>query len=521
MTTANHDSACGQVPARTGWWVLVVAVLASGIIFIDGTALNVALPALQEDLHATGPDLLAIVNAYTLLLTALLLLGGSLGDRYGRRRLLAIGISVFAAASLLCGLAPGARFLIAARAVQGVGAAMVIPGSLALITASIGVERRGRAIGIWSACSVLLAALGPFLGGLLAQAGLWRGIFFLNLPLTFLALVVLWLAIPESRDERAPARLDYAGAATATFGLLGINYGLIAASTPHHNQWVTAFILVGGMCGLLLFVVIEARSAHPLMPLKLFNSRTFCGANLLTLCLYMGFNGMLLFLPLNLIQVQGYTASMAGLGQVPVMLLLILISPWAGGLADRYGPRPLLIVGPLVAGIGFACFALPSVTHGPSDYGKHFLPALALLGLGMGLTIAPLSSAVVAAVDSDRSGLASGINSTAARLAGVLAVAILGSIGIVAFRASLELRLTDRNVSASVRELLTDEAENLGHMRIPNDLDPATAGLARHAIPLSFVDAFRTISLISAALAWLGAALAAVFIPAKQMPDPS
>jgi MFS family permease len=365
----------------------------------------------------------------------------------------------------------------------------------------------------------LLAALGPILGGLLAQAGLWRGIFFLNLPLTVIALAVLWLAIPESRDEQAPPRLDYAGAATATLGLLAINFGLIAASAPNSKPAVVALSLAGGVCALLLFVAIEARSAHPLLPLTLFKSRMFCGANLLTICLYTGFNGMLLFLPLNLINVQGYTASLAGLSQIPVMLLLILISPWAGGLVDRYGPRPLLIVGPLVAGTGFACFALPGVTAGPSDYWQHFLPALALSGVGMGLTITPLSSAVVAAVETDSSGLASGINSTTARLAAMLAVAILGSIGIVAFRGSLESRLANQDLSSAVREVMKDEAKNLGQTRLPDGLDPADARPARDAIRHSFVDAFRIVSCITAALAWLGAALAAVFIPAKPTPE--
>jgi EmrB/QacA subfamily drug resistance transporter len=490
--------------------VLVVAVLASGMVFIDGTALNVALPALQESLSATGPDLLAIVNSYTLFLTALLLLGGALGDRYGRRRFLSIGISAFAVASWLCGIAPDTRFLIAARAVQGVGAALVVPGSLALITACIGVERRGRAIGVWSACSVLLTAVGPFLGGLLAQARLWRGIFFLNVPLTVIALAILWLAIPESRDDEAPRRLDYAGAVTATLGLLGVNYGLIALSAPHRNLAVVALSLVGGVGSLALFLVVETRSEHPLLPLKLFRSRTFCGANLLTLCLYTGFNGMFLFLPLNLIQIQGYSASLAGLSQIPVMLLLVLVSPGAGGLADRYGPRPLLIAGPLIAGIGFACFAIPGVTIGPGDYWKTFLPALVLLGLGMGLTIAPLSSAVVASVDVARSGLASGINSTAARLAGVLAVGVLGPIGIMTFRASLESQLVELSLPESVQTLLTDEAVNLGHLRIPQELDAGNAGFSRKAVSLSFVNSFRLISFLAAALSWLGAALAAV-----------
>lgn len=510
----NADGQLPASPVQFGPWVILVAVLASSMAFIDGTALNVALPALQASLGATGLDLILVINAYALPLAALLLLGGSLGDHYGRRRVLAAGITLFAAASLGCGLAPGIDFLVNFRVVQGVGAALMVPGSLALLTASVRAEYRGRAIGIWSACCVLVSALGPLLGGVLAQAGLWRGVFFLNPPLALLALTLLFWHVPESRNLLAGTRLDWAGALTATLGLAGLTFGLIEVSASGGQR--ALIFLIGGSVALFLFIAIEVRTADPLLPLGLFQSRAFRGANLVTLGLYTAFNGLLLFLPLNLIQVQGYSATQAGFSQLPIMLLLILLSPLAGSLADRYGPRRVLVAGPLLAGLGFAGLALPGLTRGPTDYLTNYLPALTVLGVGMGLSMAPLSTTVVSSVPRARSGLASGINSTLARLTSVLAAAVLGTVGIVAFRHALVARTGELGVAPTIQAALVNNAEYLGGIQIGGEMaseaDRQTAG---HAVNLAFVDAFRIICLLATALAWAAAITAALHLPGK------
>ena len=496
---------------RRSIWVIVVVVLASSMVFIDGTAFNIALPALQESLGASGLDLLAVVNAYALFLTSLLLLGGALGDRYGRKRVLGIGIGIFSAASLLCGLAPDARFLIAARAVQGVGAAFMVPGSLSLITVSFSKELRARAIGIWSACTVVVTAIGPFLGGVLADAGLWRGVFFLNLPLAAVASILLVRFVPESRDENV-RRLDYAGAACATLALLSINYGLIELASPEYDGLLITLALTGGVGFLLAFFVIEASSPHPLLPLFLFRSRAFLGANLATLCVYIGFNGLLLFLPLNLIQVQGYDASLAGLAQLPVILCLAAIAPCSGALADRIGPRVPIVAGALLAGAGFACAALPELTRGPEDYWTTFFPPLLLVGFGMALVIPPLSSTVVSAVPADHAGLASGINSTTARLASVLATPMLGGLVMIAFARSLESRSDNVDLTDAAKTVLMKGAVNLGNTRVPQEASAEAMVATKDAIKLAFIDAFRAASVTAAGFAWTGALLAAWLI---------
>jgi EmrB/QacA subfamily drug resistance transporter len=512
----DADGSLPEPPAQSGPWVIVVAVLASSMAFIDGTALNVALPALQGSLGATGPDLFLVINAYALPLAALLLLGGSLGDHYGRRRVLAAGIALFAAASLACGLAPGIDVLVGARVVQGIGAALMIPGSLALLTAGVQAAYRGRAIGIWSACCVLVSALGPLVGGVLAQAGLWRGVFFLNLPLALLALTLLFIHVPESCSPSASARLDWAGALTATLGLAGLTFGLIEAAASGGQGALLA--LAAGALALLLFLVIEVRSADPLLPLGLFRSRVFRGANLLTLCLYTAFNGMLLFLPLNLIQVQGYSATLAGLSQLPIMVLLIVLSPWAGSLADRHGPRRVLVAGPLLAGLGFAGLALPGLTRGPADYLTHYLPPLAVLGVGMGLSLAPLSTTVVSAVPGARSGLASGINSTLARLTSVLAAAVLGTVAIIAFRHALAARAGELGVAPPIQAILANHAANLGRTQVgAAEASEADRQGDEAAVKLAFVDTFRLLCMLAAGLAWAGAVVAALHLPRRPL----
>lgn len=497
---------------RTGFWVLFSTILASSMAFIDGSALNVALPALQADLGASGADLLWIVNGYALVLAALILVGGALGDHYGRKRVFMIGIAIFAAASLACGLAPNPATLIVARIVQGIGGALMVPGSLTLITTFFAAGERGQAIGTWSSFSTITTILGPALGGVLAGMGLWRMVFFINLPLAALALWALARYVPESRDEGAPRGLDLAGAALATLGLAGLTFGLIEAPGRGWADPAVWLSLVVGLVALALFVVVEARSPHPMLPLSLFRSRVFSATNLLTLFLYGALYGMLFFLPLNLIQVQGYPEAAAGLASLPVALCLALLSRWAGGLGDRFGPRLPLTIGPALAGAGFLALGLVGLTAGPASYWWSFFPGLCLLGLGMAITVAPLTTAVMGSVETSYAGVASGVNNAVSRAAGVLTVAIFGALALALFAANLGAAADGLGLDSAARAALLAEAPKLGGASPPPGL-PADLGAATvEAIRQAFADTFRLLGILSAALAWVSALVAAVLL---------
>jgi EmrB/QacA subfamily drug resistance transporter len=466
--------------------------------FIDGTVVNVALPALQASLNATAVDVQWVVEVYALFLAALMLLGGSLGDRFGRRLIYAIGIALFALASMWCGLARTIPELIAGRAVQGIGGALLVPGSLAIISASFGEEDRGRAIGTWSGATAITTALGPVIGGWLIEHVSWRAVFFLNLPLALMALVLVFRFVPESRDEEESGKLDWSGAALATLSLGGLVYGLIESSRLGLRSFAVLAALFGGVILFAAFIFVEAGARQPMMPLSLFRSQNFAGANLLTLFLYAALSGALFFLPLNLIQVQGYTATAAGAAMLPFILIMFLLSRWSGGLVKRYGSRLPLTVGPIVAAGGFALFIWPGVG---GSYWTTFFPAMAVLGLGMAISAAPLTTTVMNSVKQSHAGIASGVNNAVSRTAGVLAVAVFGLVMIQAFGTCLDRKLDQIGVDSETHRTLSMETNRLAAAQAPSGVNEETRAAIKQAIDECFVLGFRRVMLAGAALA--------------------
>jgi EmrB/QacA subfamily drug resistance transporter len=402
-------------------WVVLAAVLGSGMAMLDATVVNVALPALGEDLDAGIEGLAWTLNGYTLTLAAFILLGGSLGDRFGRRRVFVIGTIWFALASLLCGLAPGIEMLVAARALQGVGGALLTPGSLAMIAGLFEGEERGRAIGLWSGMSGLAAAAGPFVGGWIIDAVGWRWVFLVNLPVAAVAVWVAQRHVPESRDPDAAPRLDLAGAALTAVGLAGITWALVGAG---ESGLSAAVVLAGagGVAALAAFVLVERRSDHPMLPLGLFASRQFTAANAVTFLVYAALGGIFFALVMHLQIVGGYSPLVAGSALLPVTALLLVLSGPAGALAERIGPRLPMSIGPLVSAGGL--LLMMRIGARPS-YLIDVLPATAVFGLGLAITVAPLTSAVLAAAPGRHAGIASGVNNAVARAASLLAVAVL------------------------------------------------------------------------------------------------
>jgi EmrB/QacA subfamily drug resistance transporter len=475
--------------------VLAATILASSMVFIDGTVTNVALPALQQAFSATAAEVQWVIESYALFLASLLLVGGSAGDRYGRRRVFQVGIVLFTAASLWCGMAGSVSQLIWARAAQGVGGALLVPGSLALISASFEPEIRGKAIGIWSGYTAITAALGPVLGGFLIEHLSWRFAFFLNLPLALIVLYLTWRHVPESRG-RQQDRLDWVGAALAIVGLGSLVSGLILSSQAGWRDARVACLLWLAALALAVFIAQERRHPAPLLPLHLFRSRDFSGANLLTLLLYAALGGSLYFLPLNLIQVQGYTAFEAGAALLPFVLIMSLLSGWAGTLVDRHGSRRPLVLGPAIAALGFGLLALPD-TGG--SYWATFFPALLVLGLGMAISVAPLTTTVMNALEPGLVGAASGVNNAVSRLASLLAIALFGIVMSIAFSAELT-RLT-HGFRPVLQQQVAAQQDRLAAIETPAAATQAEALDVRNAINQAFVHGFRWVMLLSAGLA--------------------
>ncbi|HYC61104.1 MAG TPA: MFS transporter [Thermoanaerobaculia bacterium] len=476
-------------------WVLAATILGSSMAFIDTTVVNVALPVLQRDLHASVSDAQWIIDAYLLVLSALILAGGSLGDRLGRVRVFTAGVVVFAIASIACGMAATTTQLIAARALQGAGAALLVPGSLSIIAATFPREERGRAIGTWSALTSLSVIAGPVLGGTLVQYISWRAVFLINAPIAAAVLLIIWKKI-ESDAGRRSGSVDWLGTLLVTAGLGGVVFALIEAPGRGWRAIEVASAAIVGVAALIAFVFVERRAEEPIVPFELFRSRAFTGANLLTLALYAALSAATFLVPFNLIQVQGYSPSQAGAAFLPFVVTLSLLSRWTGGLADRIGARPLLIAGPLVAAVGLALLAMPGIG---GSFWTTFFPGLTILGLGMAITVAPLTTTVMTSIDDERhAGAASGINNAVARAAGLLAIALLGAAAIGMFSRDLDARLANAGATPAVRSAMAAQKLRLAAAEPPPGAD---ANMVRNAVQLAFVRAFRANVLAAAALA--------------------
>jgi EmrB/QacA subfamily drug resistance transporter len=508
---------------------MVAAVLASSMAFIDATALNVVLPSLQRALNASGTGLFWVLNAYLLMLAALILIGGVLGDRLGRKRIYMTGIVVFLIGSVACGCSVSMGMLIGCRIFQGAGGALMIPGSLSLLSVLIAEEERGKAIGTWSACTTVVTVGGPILGGALADAGLWRDIFFVNVPLGLGALLILWRKVPESKSER-PAyagataggewhSLDIRGAIAVALGLALGTWGCLRIPAVGWSHWSVWAALAGGVVLLVVFVRIEGRSKDPMMPLSLFRNPVFSGVNALTFFLYAGLGATMLFLSLNMVQIQGFSQLQAGLSFLPFTLLLVTLSRYAGGWADRHGPRVLLIAGPVIVGIGMILLSLVGQVHRLSDYWFSFFPGIVVFGLGLALTVAPLTATVMGAVSSQFPGVASGVNNALSRVAGVFANAVFGALAVVLFAGAVGRKVDGMGLDARDRQEVMAETAKLGDAKVPEAVkawasgaDGGVTAQVEAAYRQGFIEVYQVILRITAGLAFAGALMVIFFV---------
>ncbi|HEY1951562.1 MAG TPA: MFS transporter [Gemmatimonadaceae bacterium] len=485
----------------------MATILGSAMTFIDGTVVNVALPALQDALHATITDVQWVVEAYALFLGALILVGGSLGDQFGRKKVFLSGVVFFSGASMVCGFADTPRVLIIGRALQGIGAAFLVPGSLAIISATFNDAERGRAIGTWSGFSAITTAIGPVVGGWLIQHVSWRAAFFINVPLAAVVIALSLAFMAESSDPSRGHSVDSLGAALAVIGLGGIVLGLLEWPPLGPSHPLVIGSMVTGLACLTLLVVVERRRRSPMLRLDLFSNRTFTLTNVLTLLLYAALGVVLFLVPLVLIQVQHYTATEAGAALVPFAVIMFALSRWAGGLIKRVGPRLPLTVGPALAAVGLALFGLVRVG---SPYWTSIFPAVCLLGLGMTITVAPLTTAVMGSVDTSHSGVASGVNNSVSRVAGLLAIAVFGVVLARVFDTRVHPRLDALRLPPATRAAIESELPKMAGAQLGTlPLDGRQRAATQTAIDEAFVSGFRVVVLGSALLALTAAGFGA------------
>ncbi len=497
--------------------MLAVAIAGSGMVFIDGTAVNVALPTLQRDLDADAASLQWVVEGYSLVLSAFILIGGALGDRFGRRLMFLLGVGLFAGASVLCALSQNMLELNLARCLQGFGGAFATPGSLALISAAYPGAGRGTAIGTWSGFTSLTAAIGPVLGGWLTQTYSWRWVFLINVPIALFVIVTALLRVPESRDEHAAKRVDYAGALFATLGLGLVTYGLIRLQGG--NAGAGGILACGaGVAVSALFVFYESRVADPMIPLEIFANRTFAGANLYTLFLYAAIGGSLFFVPFELQYVLEYSPLEAGAALLPFVAIMFLSSRWSGGLVERVGARLPLIVGALIAAGGLIAYAFSGIGH---SYWVTFFPATVIFGCGAALFVAPLTTTVMDALATERAGIASGVNNAVSRVAGVLAIAVLGIVLIGSFYADFDRRTARQTFAPATLAALRANRDLLTTLKPPAGTSADDEDRVTEELRQAYADGFRNAMLLGAALCVAAAAVAARTIAPNLRPAPS
>jgi EmrB/QacA subfamily drug resistance transporter len=502
------------VPLRSiqGKWIMACTIMASAMAFIDATALNVILPSLQQHLKASGPDLFWVLNAYLLMLASLILIGGTLGDRLGRKKIFMIGIFIFILGSTACGFSSTATMLIIFRVIQGIGGALMIPGSLSLISSSIDEKERGKAIGTWSAATILVTMGGPALGGALADAGLWRYIFFINVPIGVIVLFFLATKVKEIKDDQNTKKVDFYGAIAIAFGLALLTFGFLRLPTVGFSHMQGYGAIGTGILLLFAFILIERKSSHPMMPPGLFSNSIFTGTNLLTFFLYAGLGAGMLFISLNMVQVQGYTQLESGLTFLPFTIFMVINARFAGSLADKYGPRLFLIAGPFLAGLGLLLLSFIKQTNGPSTYWTTFLPGILVFGFGMSLTVAPLTAAVMGSVSDHFTGTASGINNAVSRIAGVFANAVLGSMAVLLFSGALQQEIKALPFNAQQKQAIIAQTSNLGNARAPAGLTAIQKKKVTMAYHAGFITAYGKIMKISAGLGFIAALMALIFV---------
>ena len=491
----------------TGRWTLTSTILASSMAFIDGTALNVILPSLQRDLGATASDLFWVLNGYLLMLAALIILGGSLGDKLGRVKVFKAGILIFTIGSVLCGFTPTIELLIIFRMIQGAGGALMIPGSLAIISAVFSKEEKGKAIGTWSAATTIVTISGPVLGGALADIGLWRFIFFINIPLGLLSIFILHFKVPESREPGA-SKIDWWGSTLLVLSLALITFGFLEMPEIGYSHPLVISSLVLGAVLLVLFLIVEKKVDDPMIPLDLFKNKTFSGVNLLSFFLYAALGAIMLFLSLNIIQIQGYSQLQAGLTFLPFSFIMVVLARKMGSLSDRYGARRFLILGPTLTAVGMLWLSFVGITGGPSEYWTTFLPPFLLFAIGMSITVVPLTTAVMTCVDESKSGIASGINNSVTRISGTFMNAILGAVAILLFTNYVTDSIAAMDITDKMANELVIEATKLGEARASLEYNESLQASINGIFRDGFIVTYRWVGLLSAALAFLSAIIA-------------
>ncbi|SMG21902.1 drug resistance transporter, EmrB/QacA subfamily [Marivirga sericea] len=494
--------------SSTGKWTLGACIIASSMAFIDTSALNVVLPSLQEDLNATGTDLFWVLNSYLVMLSSLIIVGGSLGDKLGRVKIFQWGIILFTVSSILCGISTSIDQLIWFRILQGTGGAFMIPGSLAIISATFSDQEKGKAIGTWSAATVLVTMGGPILGGALADIGLWRLIFFINVPLGVICAIVLYLKVPESKAPENKHRIDWKGAFFLAFSLATFTFGFLNIPELGISDVKSFIPLIIGVISFLLFLYVEKRVNAPMMPLGIFKNMTFSGVNLLTFFLYAGLSAVMLFLSLNMIQIQGYTQMQAGLTFLPFTILMALIARRVGSLSDKWGARNFLIGGPIVTAVGFLALGLVGKTSGIEEFWGTFFPGILLFGLGMSLTVVPLTSTVMQSIGNDRAGIASGVNNSITRISGTFINAVLGAGAVYFFSLLVSNEIETLQVSKQIANSIIEESINFGEAKVPSDVASNNIGAVEQIYTSSFITAYRWVCYISAVMAFLASGFA-------------